>query len=159
MPNVRFQRESLTDAVWNEALPLLVAHWREIAHYPDIPLDPDVVAYRAAEGIGLIRFYTIRDFDPVDLSERLVGYAVFFVRPNMHYKGSLQASQDVLYVDPAHRGTLGYRFIAWCDEQLKAEGVQVACHHAKAAHPQLGRVLAKLGYTEVDRIFVKRLDT
>lgn len=147
-----FARERLTDAVWEEAMPLLHAHWREVAHYEDIALQPDRSVYAASDAAGLIRFYSAR------ADARLVGYALFFVRPNPHYAQSVQAAQDVLYVDPAYRGLTGYRLIQYADEQLRSEGVQAVYHHQKRAHPQLGRVLERLGYEPVDVIWARRLD-
>ena len=147
-----FSRESLTDALWSEAMPLLAKHWAEIAHYPDIPLEPDVALYQAIEANGALRVFTARR------DEALVGYALFFVRPNGHYKSSLQASQDVLYIDPAIRGGSAVpRFLLFCDAELKADGVQVACHHLKVAHNH-ERLMRSLGYEPVDIIWTKRLD-
>jgi len=179
MTRIVFAREQLTETVWDEALPLLEAHWREVAHYSDITLSPDRSLYEASERAGVLRFYSARDWrDERTISDDewpwhfsgaeqaaklracapLVGYALFFVRPNPHYSGSIQAAQDVLYLDPRVRGITGYRFVAWCDEQLRIEGVQAVYHHQKRAHPQLGRVLDKLGYEPVDVIWARRLD-
>ena len=144
---MKFARESIAD-VWGEVQALLNEHWREIAHYQDIPLQPDEVFYL---GNPALRCFTARE-------DCLVGYACFVVAPNKHYMGSLQAMQDVLFISPGHRkGLTGYRFIRWCDEQLKAEGVQVVYHHTKTAH-DFGALLTRQGYEEVDRIYAKRLD-
>lgn len=151
MTTIVFAREPLTDALWADAMPLLVAHWGEVAHYPDIPLEPDVAMYRAAEANGAVRCFTARD------GEQVVGYALFFVRANPHYASSVQAVQDVLYLAPQVRGGTGYKFIRWCDEQLKAEGVQAVYQHVKSAH-DFGKLLERQGYELVDYIFAKRLD-
>lgn len=148
---IRMQRETLDDRLWAEAMPLLLQHWREIAHYPDIILNPDREAYARCEDAGMLRCFTARD------DGRLVGYAVFFVRPSLHYADSIQASQDVLYVDPASRGGLGFRFVRWCDEQLARTAVQAVYHHVKAAH-NFGPLLERQGYELVDLIYAKRLD-
>ena len=86
-----FARESF-DYVYAEAMPLLQRHYKEIAHYQDIPLEPDLERYRAMENIGALRIYTVR----VGATGALVGYASFFVSKNPHYSSSLQAAQDVL---------------------------------------------------------------
>jgi len=178
---IHFAREPLTPELWHEAMPLLVAHKQEIAHYADIRLEPDVQLYAANEQAGILRCYTARTDteirhgfsfparyqplnegapvvrDKVTRAGALVGYALFFVRSNPHYKSSVQAVQDVIYVDPSMRGGTGYRFIAWCDAQLAAEGVQAVYHHVKAAH-DFGRLLERQGYELVDLIYAKRLD-
>jgi GNAT superfamily N-acetyltransferase len=147
---VKFQVENL-DQFLAEAVPLLFAHWKEIAHYEDIELKPDMVAYGAAERAGTLRIFTARDED-----NKLVGYSLFFVRRNPHYADSLQASQDIIYIDKNRRG-FGARFIKWCDGQLKSEGVQAVYHHVKAKH-NFGPLLERMGYELVDYIYAKRLD-
>jgi hypothetical protein len=151
--DLTFQRETLSQ-MWDEALPLLQAHYQEIAHYQDIPFEPDLESYHVREVAGALRIFTVR----TDWQYDLVGYAVFFVGLNSHYHSSLQALQDVLYVDPAHRGTTGLRLIRYCDEQLQAEGVQVTYQHQKLAHPALGIVLKRLGYEPVEQTWATRLD-
>jgi len=146
-----YKREPLTREALSEAMPLLQAHWKEIAHYQDIPLDPDVAMYVAAEERGTVRAYSARNE-----CGQLIGYAVFFVKHNPHYQGSLQAVQDIIYLDPDARGR-GLQFINFCDEQLRAEGVQVVYHHVKAVH-NFGKALERIGYELVDLIYARRLD-
>jgi len=148
---IYYQAERVSD-LWDEAEPLLQAHYAEIAHYQDIPLDPDKDAYRALEAAGQLRCYTVRD------RARLAGYVVFIVRQNMHYKGSLQANQDVLFVLPEYRaGLIGIRLIKEAERRLAAQGVQVVYHHAKRTN-KVGELLGRLGYDLVDEIRAKRLD-
>lgn len=148
---MRFQRETLVDAR-GDIEPLLTEHYREIAHYSDILLDPDWEFYCSAEEGGMLRVFTARDGD------RLIGYGVFFVRTNAHYKSSVQAMQDVFFILPEYRGArLGAKFVAYCDVQLKSENVQVIYHHIKAAH-DWGPMLVNSGYELVDLIYAKRLD-
>ena len=145
------QAEQLSD-LWPEVRALLAAHWREVAHYQDIELDPDEEVYAHLEQTGQLRVYTAR------MGSILVGYVAFFVRPNHHYAGSLQAWQDVLYLAPEHRrGLAGVRLIRFAEQRLAAEGVQVVYHHAKRTN-RVGELLGRLGYDLVDEIYAKRLD-
>jgi len=139
--------------VWGELLPLLEAHYHEVAHYQDIPLCPDRERYEAVEANGMLRLYTARDD-----AGALVGYAVFFVQTNAHYATSLQAVQDVLFVHPDYRGHRdGARLVAWCDEQLRSEGVQVVYQHVKDTL-DWSPLLAALGYERIESIWGRRLD-
>jgi hypothetical protein len=156
MSDIVFAREIFTEALLDETLPLVRAHWREVAHYADIPLDPDASAYHHAEFRGFLRVYTARKVGPLG-DHRLVGYAAYFVRPSIHYASSVQASQDVIYVSPECRGSTGARLIQFADEQLAGEGVQAVYHHVKVAH-NWGRLLERMGYEAVDVIYAKRLD-
>lgn len=148
-----FALETLTPALQAELGPIIAAHKDEIAHYQDIPLDPDWESYYAIQGAGALRPFTLRD-----AAGELQGYAVFFVRPNGHYRSSLQAVQDILYLAPRWRGRMiGFRFIKWCDAQLRVEGVQAVYQHCKASR-DLGPLLKRLGYELVDLVYAKRLD-
>ncbi len=164
---VVFATETLTRERFDEAFPLLVEHWREVAHFQDIPLEPDFAAYEGAAAAGMVRFFTARG--PVipsvhsassprpGMAQMLIGYALFFVRPNPHYASSVQANQDVVYLAPRARGLGGWKFLKWCDEQLRAEGVEVVYHHIKALH-DFGPMLNRMGYELVDQIYARRLN-
>lgn len=142
------QRELISD-VLDAAKPLLEAHWREIAHYQDIPLDPDWDFYRTSP---VLRCFTVR------AAGQMAGYAVYGVGRNKHYMGSLQAVQDLIYVNPADRGGTGRQLLRTSEQELKAEGVQVVYQHQKLAHPALGELLRSEGYEAVEVIWAKRLD-
>lgn len=147
-----YQAETDVLPVIEEAAPLLELHKAELAHYPDIQLEVDVKAYAALQAAGQLRCYTARDCG------RLVGYALFFVRPNHHYRGSLQAWQDVLYLHQDYRrGRVGITLIRVAETRLRAEGVQVVYHHAKRTN-KTGELLGCMGYELVDEIWAKRLD-
>lgn len=147
---MRFKQETLSTSL-QEAKPLLYKHWSEIAHYKDIPLDPNYDLYFKMEESGILKVFTARDVE-----EAIEGYAVFIVAPLLHYKSCLAAKQDVVYIDPDRRG-MGMFFIRWCDDQLKAMGVQVVDHHVKAAH-NFGPALVRFGYELQDHSYTKRLD-
>jgi len=150
-PTLTLQRET-ADQFIADAAPLLDAHFAEIAHYPDIKLNPQFDLYRTLDQMGNLRVFTLRERGV------LRGYAIFMVRENMHYGDSLQAVQDVLYLDPPLRKQmLGARLIQWCDEELKREGVQVVYQHVKKAF-NFGPLLARLGYEEVEAVWARRLD-
>lgn len=159
-----FQRERAHD-LWDTIMPLLQEHKDEIAHYPDILLNPDQPAYEQAEEHGLLRCYVAR------LNGDLVGYGIFFVKRNMHYRDSLQAVQDVLFVTQAHRhGRVGLKLIQYATEQLRAEQIQVEYQHTKAnaqirealkalkGRTDIGKLMESLGYELIDLIYGKRLD-
>ena len=148
MIDIVFNKESFKDT-FEEAMPLIKRHYDEIAHFKDIPLDPDVELYQQLEDTGLTRVFTVRK------SNALIGYSLFFVRPNPHYRSSIQAVQDVIFIDKQHRG-IGRKFIAWCDDQLKSEGAQVVYHHVKNNH-NFGPMLERDGYELIDFVYGKRL--
>lgn len=149
-----FQQERAQDC-FIEAKPMLEAHWAEVAHYPDIPFDPDLDAYVLLENAGMLRAYTVRE------RGEMKGYAVFFLRADIHYRSALYAACDIIYLDPALRGgMLAARFIMWCDEQLKLgapDGTLLISHHVKFAHDWTP-LLKRLGYEPVDAVWFRRMD-
>lgn len=147
---MQFQREKLSPELFSELLPLLSAHYREVAHFQDIEFDPDMESYAALDKTERLRIFTCRE------EGELVGYSVYFISQSLHYKKSKQAHQDILFVHPEKRG-VGHRLIRWCDEQLRLEGVQVVYQHIKAKH-NFGPMLEWLGYELVDHIYARRLD-
>ncbi len=152
---VSYQTEVLSTALWVELMPLLRAHAHEVAHYPDLPLDPDMETYAKIEATNGLRVYTARH------EGALVGYLAFFVHRSLHYSGSVFAHSDVLYVDPAHRGTrTGVALIRYAHEQLKAEGVTVCFQHVKHTGAlNIGPMLQRFfGYEHVDDLLAIRLD-
>lgn len=151
---MHFTRESVSAEFFEEITPLLEKHFHEIAHYQDIPLQPNFARYLELDRAGALRTFTARD----EL-QKLVGYAVFFVSANLHYQSSVQAVQDVIYLEQSSRGLgIGREFIDWCDIQLAKDGCQVVYHHVKPKHPKLGGALQSLGYALVDHIYSRRLD-
>lgn len=150
---MQFERKVLDPAFLTEMWPLLERHYKEIAVDQDIPLKPDFDRYLGMEQTGFVRCFTARDPDG-----SLVGYAVFFVHPNLHYSTSLWAVQDVLFLERTLRGLgCGKDFIAWCDQQLKTEGVQKVVHHVKD-FADFSPLLIKLGYKRLETIWGRRLD-
>lgn len=136
--------------ILNEGSKLLFDHWEEIAHYQDITINIDEDLYLEAEKSGNLKVFTARNDEL-----KLVGYAIFFIRRNAHYKDSIQATQDVLYVDPEYRGK-GGAFIFWCEEKLRSFGVQVVYHHVKVKH-DWGKLLEQNGYDLIEKVYGKRL--
>lgn len=145
-----FQRENVKN-IWSEILPLFEQHWAEIAHYKDIPLDPDYDFYLKADELGMLRVFAARE------AGVLIGYCVYFIRPNPHYRQHRYGVQDVLFVRKDRRGRFGLKFIDWCDGQLRAEGVSVVTQHVKVAR-DFGAALRRLGYELVDYVYCRRLN-
>lgn len=149
---IRYARETVATVI-DEIQPLLRAHWAEIAQYPDIPLSPDFDCYKHLEAHGQLRIYTARHS-----SYALIGYAIYTVSPALHYSNSIQAKQDVLFLQPEHRaGRIGWKLIAFADELLRQDGVQVVYQHVKTDH-DFGPLLERIGYRFCDKLYSRRLD-
>lgn len=134
-------------------LPLFQLHWGEVGHYRDIPLDVDVEMYCKIEDADCLRIYSAREDDGT-----VIGYAFYLLKHNIHYKTSLQANQDIIFIHPEKRG-FGKSFIDWCDGELRKQGVQVVYQHVKNKKElNFGPLLEKLNYELVDLVYARRLD-
>lgn len=153
-----FERQILSvDFLKNSMWPLLERHYKEISAFQDIPLEPDFEKYVAMERAGTLRCFVARGFNEQN-ELCLLGYSVYFVNINIHYSSSKQAVQDVLYMEQSKRGLgAGKGLIAYCDEELRKEGVQVVYHHVKTKF-NFGPLLESLGYKHIENIYGRRLD-
>jgi len=147
--DISFQKESMK-VLFSEAGDLIKKHYDEIAHYQDIPLKIDEETYSKIEESGNLKCFTAR------LDGKIIGYSIFMLKRNIRYLTSIQALQDVIFIDPEKRG-FGMKFIKWCDDELRKLGVQVVYHHVKANH-NFGPGLERMGYELIDHIYGKRLD-
>jgi len=147
MSSVVFQVEKFSKAQ-PEIADLCVEHYEEIANHKDtIPLDPDWERYRQMEDAGMLSLVTARE------EGKLVGYSIFFIAPHMHYKSTLAASNDVVFLKSTHReGSTGIRLIKEAERVLQELGVHKVVWHVKPKK-NFGVVLQRLGYQEEEQIW------
>ena len=142
-----FQREPAQDC-FEEAIPLLVEHGRELKYFNDLKLEPEFSKYEQLERTGLLRTYTARR------EEVMVGYAVFFFAPHLHFKRTIFATCDILYISPAHRG-FGLSFLRWCVDQLKCDGASVVYFFVNKSF-DYGPILRRLKFDHTDNIYTAK---
>lgn len=142
------------DAYYPECQPLWLQHWLEVAlSHAQIPLDPDVERYQAFADAGQLHILSMRD------AEKLVGYHVTLCVGHLHYKGTLHGLVDLYYVLPAYRkGRAGVRLFQEAERALRARGVVKLQTATKIhAHLDMSRLLERLGYTQVEKVYAKVL--
>lgn len=135
-----------------EIKPLIVGHWEEIAlDRSSIALDPDWDEYDAMAARGELHLLTARN------DGELVGYYVGIVKPHLHYKSSLTAYNDIIYIKPQYRqGMTGVRLFKEVERTLKERGVQRMYMNTKE-HLNFGVILERLGYKKAETIYTKRI--
>ena len=148
----RFACESVDDVLGSISGTLMRAHFEEVGHYQDLLIDPDFDRYRQIERDGKLRIHTVR------MGYDLVGYGIYIVATNIHYRTVLYGQQATLYMSPwVRKGWTGLRFLRWSEERLREDGCVVVSQHVKSRH-DFGAVLVRLGYELQDSIYTKRLD-
>ena len=142
---------------------LLTDHWSEVARNKQLMvLDPDWPAYYQLEEKGLLT--TLVAWQGVaeegNVIGRLVGYSVNILVPrHLHYRGLCVFQNDVLYVDPKHRGkSVGARLIKATVEAGREAGARMMLWHSKETDSkgrpaELGPLLKKMGYGVQDIIY------
>jgi GNAT superfamily N-acetyltransferase len=116
---------------------MLEAHYHEIATDKEVkPFDPDLERYISMADQGMLRIFTARDNEEHPVQGRLIGYFISVVLRGLHYQQTIMAINDIMYVDPAHRGgTVGYRLIKLAAEDLKNLGADILTIHMKTDYP------------------------
>lgn len=147
---MEYKAEEL-EAILPEFLEIAKSHNEELRPFDHLVMNPDIENYRVLFSMGVYKIYSVRDND------KLVGYAGFFVSPSMQHKDSIQAVQDLIYLNPELRGKgIGHGFIQWIDDQLKYEGVDIVYHHTKNGK-SFGGLLESLNYKLIDYVYARRL--
>ena len=114
-----------------------------------IALNPDYDKYLDMDNMGLIHTVTVRD------DNKLVGYYISFIMPNMHYKDHTYALNDVLFLEESYRKTgTAVGLFTFTEECLKDMGVSVMAIHMKTALP-FDSLCEYLNYDYAERLYMK----
>jgi GNAT superfamily N-acetyltransferase len=145
-----FRREDLTFELLWQLMPLFQAHYAEV-RTPGIELDPDFDRYMMLQMAGTYRAFTVRQ------DGRLIGYAGYVIDRLLHSKTRLVATEDVLFIDAAHRkGGIGRRLMEFADAVLRSEGVTMEFQHVPAGGSH-GPLLERMGYAQLYTTYGRRL--
>lgn len=146
---ISVQRERFSD-VESEIVPLLEAHWEEIANHKDkIKLRPDWPRYIAMDAAGSMMIYTARD------EGKLVGYFVVLITKSLHYSDHFFASNDIIFIHPDYRkGTNAIRLIRFAENDLKERGISMLIINTKTKQP-FDALLDRMGYQLTERVYTK----
>ncbi len=146
-----YQTESFDD-VYPDIVPLFRNHYKEVERDQDkLPLNPDYEMYRTIEQSGHLRIFTVR------YKDKLVGYSVYIVHPNLHHKDILFAVGDVLFIESEHRrGGSGVKLIIHAEAVLRDQGVKVVITHGKYDSP-IRKLFERLDYEKDEMVYRKFL--
>lgn len=149
------KREIANTQLLEEMMPLFAAHYSEVPAYSDIPFQPSFEQILMLETAGILRVFTARHKE----TDFLIGYAVYFLQPHFHFRTSLQASADCVYIRPEYRGNglPGLSLMKFCDDELEREGAQVVFHNLPAER-NFGPMMKRLGYKLEDHVYSRRLN-
>jgi GNAT superfamily N-acetyltransferase len=152
MAAVEIRVERYADVI-GEIRPLLEQHYQEIASFKEaIPLDPDYDRYQDLELAGALVIIAARR------EGRLVGYSIFFLAPHPHYKSTIFAGNDIVFLRPEERsGGLGVRLIRESERIVRELGAKQISWHIKPVN-DFSPLLERLGYARHEIIMAKLLE-
>jgi hypothetical protein len=124
-------------------------HWMEVAiHRDSVPLDPNWETYEKADSIGKMIFVGCRD------EGKLVGYSVWAITYPLHFKTTLYAQNDVIYLQAKYRGDHGLKLIKESERFMVEQGVKKILWGVMA-NKDWSRILQRMGYDQEDILMSK----
>lgn len=131
-----------------ELKPMFHDHWKELGLFQDkMPLNPDYNTYWMREAAGTLIMPILRK------NGKIIGYWPTFVTTGMHYKSTLTATMDILWVHPDHRNDgAGKKLHDVLKAELKRRGVKVWFVGSKN-HKQIEWFFKMLGFDPVETYF------
>lgn len=147
-----FYNEESSSAIINRT-DFLEMHYEELALHKDaIPLKPDYERYYSLEEKNQLKVFTLTTDEGI-----MIGYAVFIIGPMLHYKSTICAANDLLYIEKSYRqGMTGIKFIKYCEAKMKDCGAHKITWHIKESN-NFFPILKRMGYIKEDIIVGKML--
>jgi GNAT superfamily N-acetyltransferase len=147
---VEIKEEALKDCL-DEMKPIFDLHWDEVAiHKENIKLNPDYDRYLQMANDGSIKAYIARE------NGKLIGYAIFIISYNLHYKDHVYAHNDIVYLSKDYRGSgLAVELFQIAELKLKENyNVDVINVSMKVALP-FDDLMKYLGFEYIERTYSK----
>lgn len=146
---MQIRPERYSDCI-DDIMRLAPSHWTEVEWEPEkLPLRINHEFFENADRQGALLTLTARE------ESKLVGYVMWIMSVNPKHAGAVVASNEVLYVDPEHRGhLLGPRLLRESEALIRRAGVKVMgiCVKSKA---DFGPMLERGGYQPVETTWLK----
>lgn len=158
MKSVTIQKESFSDTLCQEILPLAQKCWDEgteikgeTCSYHEyrrgVQIDPDFASYQRLETARALALFTMRD-------TALVGYIVAYTYRSPHHKKLIVANADSIYVENPYRGHSPV-MIGMLLEALKAMGA-ISVGWAVSKDSPMYELLCALGFVG-DEVIMEKL--
>jgi len=148
-----FKQDIPMTVFFQEENGLLEKHWKELANHPDkILLKPDTDRYQKLQDVGMLSNIIAYE------DEMMVGYAIIFLVPHMHYSDDIFAMVDVIFMDPEARNSRGGLVLINHVERIcKEKKASVLTYHTKPAHATIEKILYRKGFSHYENILGKLL--
>lgn len=142
----------------HEGAVLFALHWLEASADRSIPLDLDWERYALLEEAGMLLTVAARS------GGVLIGYVIYLIYPQLHYRGLVVADSDAFFLRPSdRRGATGIRLFQVAEALLRERGVHEVWGRVKLhvrpgrGRSDLGPLFSWLGYRPVETLYRKRI--
>lgn len=146
------QVEQFKDVLDDHGRQLLKRHHAEIAlDQEEVDYAPDWARYEVLDKLGQLSITTLRS------QGIIVGYCVMHVMPELHYKTTLTATMDIMWVAPEYRENMGgLRLMRAVEAELRRRGVKRVYMGSKL-HKDISKIFKAMGYVPIELWFSKIL--
>jgi hypothetical protein len=136
---------------WAETYPLIApmlpAHFEEVCWSRErFTLNPRLEVYEALEKADALHTWLLM------VDGICVGYSLWFVQPNLHYRDTLWAANDLIYIQPEHRHEHTRWFVEATHDALRSLGVDGATYHMKTFKP-FASLMHKVGAEHFENLY------
>jgi hypothetical protein len=137
---------------FNEISQMFQKHYEELSVTKQFNLNPDFATYWEADKRKILKVVTCEN------DNEIIGYIVYFIGLNLHYKDCLLATEDIYYLKPEYRkGSTGIKMFKFAEKFLKSIGVNMIKYSTKV-HLDNSRLFEFLGCEFTEKVFLKKLD-
>lgn len=148
---IHYKAKRFSESI-GEIKELLDNHYDELSVTKNYPLNPDYDFYMEVDKQGNVRTALCYD------DEILIGYIIYFIGLNLHYKDCLLATEDIYYLKPEYRkGTTGIKMFKFAEKYLKTLGVNMIKYSTKV-HMDNSKLFEYLDCKLIEKVFVKNLE-
>lgn len=147
---IKYQAVNYRDCI-DEIKSMFESHYDELSVTKGFRLNPDYEIYESADKRNTVKIILCKD------DEKVIGYIVFFVGNNLHYKDCLLATEDIYYLLPEYRrGRIAIKMFNFAEDYLKSIGVNMIRYTTKV-HMDNSALFEYLDYNFIEKVFVKRI--
>lgn len=127
---------------------LIEEHWNEVVK-DERKLKPHWEAFHEMDRLNRLRCFAVMDEGDV------IGYTVFLIQYDLHACDTLIAFNDAVFLKKECRKyNLGRKFLEFCEEELKKQGVNLVVWHVKPCVDYSG-TLKRMGYKLFNTLYSK----
>lgn len=148
---ITFTHERMDSLLMDEMESLWKIHWEEVANYQDkMKLNVDRELYTQMQDSGLYQTITARNEEGA-----LIGYIGFLITTHPHYKESIFANMDNVFLHKDYRkGFVGIKLFQRAEKLLKELGVDIIMMRSKHKS-DLSPIFKLMNYSLTETVYSK----